>query len=58
MKWGKRLLELRVNMQETIELITSWPKGQKTEIYLFLRKDHPPILLTVNNVEIKTKMSK
>ena len=61
-KWNKSLTELIVDMKATIELITKWLRqsglkvnDSKTEICLFYRKDHPPITLVINNVEITTK---
>ena len=63
-RWGKCLEELIVDMEASIELITKWLRQSglkvnemKTEICLFHRKDHLPVKIKINTVQVTTKKS-
>ena len=63
-RWGKCLEELIVDMEASIELITKWLRQSglkvnemKTEICLFHRKDHLPVKIKINTIQVTTKKS-
>ena len=63
-RWNKSLALLIVDMEKSLEAITKWLRksglkvnDEKTELWLFHRKNQPKTRLAVNTIELLSKDS-
>ena len=62
MESHKTIENLVTNMEKKLEMITKWLRDsglvvneEKTEICLFFKRDHPPVVIRINDKQIKSK---